>query len=611
MTADRDVDPMSSADVMAAVDGRTVPVAFLRAVAERGDAVALRWRAGDGWGQWTWTQYAERVARAAAGLKALGVVPGDRVVLMLRNIPEFHALDLAVMFCGATPVSIYNSSSAEQVRYLVGHCGATVGVVEDAGYLARFLEVRHELPTLRTLAVLNDVSPDVLAVPDHVIDARQILDHDPLDLATVVGDCQLDDMATLIYTSGTTGPPKAVMITHRNVAWTVESLLRCIGLDDLAGKRVVSYLPMAHIAERMTSHYQHVFVGYEVITCPDAGQIAGYLRDVRPNIVFGVPRVWEKIHAGVTAAMSADPEKAAQFAAGLEAAGPIVDDLAWGRATDEQRDTWQFLDDVGFRAIREMIGLDQCDLAITGAAPIPPAILRWYRAIGVPLSEIYGMSENSGPLTWAPWRVTAGTVGPAIPGCEVTLAADGEIIARGGNVFAGYLGDPEKTAEALDADGWLHTGDIGEIDANGYVRIVDRKKELIITAGGKNISPANLEAALKMIPLVGQAMAIGDQRPFVSALVVLDPETAAAWARAQGIDFESLLTLADDPHVVAMIDAALPGAMAGFNNAERVKKVRVLGEEWLPDTDLLTPTSKLKRRGIVARYGDEIEALYS
>ena len=611
MTAEGMVDPVSSADVMAAADGRTVPVAFLRTVAERGDAVALRWRTDDGWGQWTWTQYAERVARATAGLKSLGVVPGDRVVLMLRNIPEFHALDLAVMFCGATPVSIYNSSSAEQVRYLVGHCGAAVGIVEDAGYLARFLEVRHELPTLRTLAVVNDVSPDVLAVPDHVIDARQILDHDPLDLATVVGDCQLDDMATLIYTSGTTGPPKAVMITHRNVAWTVESLLRCIGLDDLAGKRVVSYLPMAHIAERMTSHYQHVFVGYEVITCPDASQIAAYLRDVRPNIVFGVPRVWEKIHAGVTAAMSADPEKAAQFAAGLEAARPIVDDLAWGRATDEQRDTWQFLDDVGFRAIREMIGLDQCDLAITGAAPIPPDILRWYRAIGVPLSEIYGMSENSGPLTWAPWRVAAGTVGPAIPGCEVTLADDGEIIARGGNVFAGYLGDPEKTGEALDADGWLHTGDIGEIDANGYVRIVDRKKELIITAGGKNISPANLEAALKMIPLVGQAMAIGDQRPFVSALVVLDPETAAAWARTQGIDFESLLTLADDPHVVAMIDAALPGAMAGFNNAERVKKVRVLGEEWLPDTELLTPTSKLKRRGIVARYRDEIEALYS
>ena len=237
-------------------------------------------------------------------------------------------------------------------------------------------------------------------------------------------------------------------------------------------------------------------------------------------------------------------------------------------------------------------------------------MLRWYRGIGVPLSEIYGMSENTGPLTWAPWQVKAGTVGPSIPGCEVTLADDGEIIARGGNVFVGYLGDDEKTAEALE-DGWLHTGDIGEIDDDGYLRIVDRKKELIITAGGKNISPANLEAALKMVPLVGQAMAIGDQRPFVSALVVLDPDAAPAWARSQGIEFDSLDDLADDPRVIAEIDAGVIEVMAGFNNAERVKKVRVLSEEWLPDTDLLTPTSKLKRRGVVARYGNEIESLYS
>ena len=599
---------MSSDELTAAVGDRTVATAFLETAAARGDAAALRWRQGDGWGEWTWVDYADRVARAAAGLQALGVSPGDRIVLMMRNIPEFHVLDLAAVFCGATSVSIYNSSSPEQIRYLVGHCGATLGIVEDAGYLSRFLEVRDELPALRTLGVLGE-RPD--GIPDDVLSAGEIFEHEPLDLHAAADSCAPDDLATLIYTSGTTGPPKAVMISHRNIAWTVESLLRCIDMEDLAGKRVVSYLPMAHIAERMTSHYQQIAVGYEVTTCPDPGQIAGYLRDVRPHIVFGVPRVWEKIHSGVMTAMAADPEKAAQFDAGLEAAAPIVDALAWDRATDEQRATWEFLDDVGFRSIRELVGLDQCELAISGAAPIPPDILRWYRAIGVPLSEIYGMSENSGPLTWAPWRIKAGTVGPAIPGCEVTLADDGEIIARGGNVFVGYLGDDTKTAEAIDDDGWLHTGDIGEIDAEGYVRIVDRKKELIITAGGKNISPANLEAALKMIPLVGQAMAIGDQRPFVSALVVLDPDAAPAWARSQGIEFGSVDELADDPRVVGEIEQGLTEAMADFNNAERVKKVRVLGEEWLPDTDLLTPTSKLKRRGIVARYGDEIESLYS
>jgi long-chain acyl-CoA synthetase len=600
---------IDSEELMAAAEGRTVPTAFLETAAKLADTVALRWRNDDDtWGEWTWSEYAERVARAAAGLKDLGVEAGDRVVLMLRNIPEFHVLDMAISFCAATSVSIYNSSSPDQIRYLVGHCEAKLGIVEDADFLARFLEVRDELPSLKTLVVLGD--PGESAPTDLVI-GTTILDHEPLDLASIVDLCRPDDLATLIYTSGTTGRPKAVMITHRNIAWTVESLLRCIDFDTFAGKRVVSYLPMAHIAERMTSHYQQAFVGYEVTTCPQPGEIAAYLREVRPNLVFGVPRVWEKIHAGVNAALSADPEKSAQFQAAVEAAIPIREAIAFDRATDEQLATWQFLDDVGFRAIRELIGLDQCELAISGAAPIPADILRWYQAIGVPLSEIYGMSENSGPMTWAAWRIKPGTVGPAIPGCEVALADDGEIICRGGNVFSGYLSDPEKTAEALDDEGWLHSGDIGEIDDDGYIRIVDRKKELIITAGGKNISPANLESALKMIPLVGQAMAIGDQRPFVSALVVLDPEVAPAWAKAHGIEFSTIDELALDERIIAEVEAGLDTVMADFNNAERVKRVRVLGAEWLPDSDLLTPTSKLKRRGVVARYADEIEGLYS
>jgi long-chain acyl-CoA synthetase len=251
------------------------------------------------------------------------------------------------------------------------------------------------------------------------------------------------------------------------------------------------------------------------------------------------------------------------------------------------------------------------ECAVTGAAPLPAEILTWFRCIGVPLSEIYGMSESSGPMTWTATRIKAGSVGPAVPGLEVKLAEDGEIICRGGNVFSGYFKAPDKTAEALDAEGWLHSGDIGEVDEDGYFRIVDRKKELIITAGGKNISPANLEAALKTIPLVGQACAIGDQRPFVSALVVLDPDVAPAWAQSQGIEFTDLADLATNPVVVAEVEKGVEEVMGQFNNAERVKKVRVLGEEWLPDSELLTPTSKLKRRGIHARYADEIESLYA
>ena len=587
------------------VAGQTIPERFLATAREHGGRTALRWKDADGaWHEWTYADYLDRVARAAAALADLGLTRGDRIVLMLRNIPEFHVLDMAAYFVGATPVSIYNSSSAEQVEYLVAHSGAVLGIVEDEGFLARFDAVRDRLPALRSLGVVHPV-----AGRGDLFTYDEVVAHEPIDLDAAVTVAQPDDLATVIYTSGTTGPPKGVMLSHFNVCWTVESLRETIQLDEYVGKRLVSYLPMAHIAERVVSHYQPAMLGFEVSCCPDPGLFAAYAGEVRPNVMFGVPRVWEKIYAGVTAALAGDPEKAQKFDEAVEAARPIVEKIDWGTATDEEVATWSFLDEVAFSQVRQLVGLDQLDLAITGAAPIPAELLSWFRAIGVPLSEVYGMSESSGPMTFTPTRVKAGTVGPAIAGCEVALAEDGEVICRGGNVFLGYLDNPEATADTLQ-DGWLHSGDIGEIDDDGYLRIVDRKKELIITAGGKNISPANLEAALKLIPLVGQACVIGDQRPFVSALVVLDPDVAPVWARQHGIDETDLRALAEHPDVVAAVEEGVREVMAGFNNAEAVKKVRVLGEEWLPDSELLTPTSKLKRRGVHARYEDEIAALY-
>jgi long-chain acyl-CoA synthetase len=600
---------VTSDEIMGLVEGQTIPGEFLKTAAANSAAVALRWMNDDGsWGEWTYDEYANRALEVAAGLRANGVGKGDHVVLMMRNIPQFHVVDMAAYMIGATPVSIYNSSSAEQVEYLVNHSGAVFAVVEDLGFLERFLKVRDQLPGLRGIAVLKD--PDGSA-PADVLPHAALHSHGSLDRDEAATTASPDDLATMIYTSGTTGPPKGVMLTHRNICWTVECLRRALPFDDYVGKRIISYLPMAHIAERMTSHYAGAFLGYEVTTCPEPTGVAGYLGHVRPNFVFGVPRVYEKVYAGVNAVLAADPEKSQKFAEALEAAEPIVQAMDWGTATQEQIDTYAFLDEVAFKPVRELLGVDQVECAVTGAAPLPAEILTWFRCIGVPLSEIYGMSESSGPMTWTATRIKAGSVGPAVPGCEVKLAEDGEIICRGGNVFAGYYKESEKTAEALDADGWLHSGDIGEVDEDGYFRIVDRKKELIITAGGKNISPANLEAALKMIPLVGQACAIGDQRPFVSALVVLDPEVAPAWATANGIEFADLNDLAANPVVVAEVEKGLAEVMAPFNNAERVKKVKVLGEEWLPDSELLTPTSKLKRRGIHAQYGDEIDSLYS
>jgi long-chain acyl-CoA synthetase len=564
--------------------GQTVPSRFLQTVRSRPDGVALRAKDGDGWREVTFAEYADAAGRVAGALRELGLARGDRVVLMMRNRPEFYVADMGALLVGATPISIYNSSAPEQVQYLAGHCDAKVAILEDVGYLERFLKVRSELPSLEHIVVMED--PDGVA-PEDVRSWDALLASEPVDLDTASKVAEPTDLATVIYTSGTTGPPKGVMLDHANVVWTAESLRLTLAHVAAEGRRLVSYLPMAHIAERMTSYYQQALLGYEVTTCPEASEIAAYLPQVRPEIFFAVPRVWEKVYAGVQAVVSADPQQKEAFERALETG-----------------------DDSVLRPVRELLGFDQTISAISGAAPIPVEIFQFFRALGVPLAEVYGLSECSGPMTFDAVEVRPGTVGRAIPGCEVELAEDGEVICRGGNVFRGYLNDPVKTADALDADGWLHSGDIGEIDADGYLKIVDRKKELIITAGGKNISPANLEAALKAFPLVGQACVIGDGRPFVSALLVLDPEVAPAWAKQHGIEGASVAELAEHADMLAEIEQSVVEANKRFSNVEQVKKFALLGEEWLPDSEELTPTMKLKRRGIHTKYAEVIEELY-
>ncbi|MBV8560697.1 MAG: long-chain fatty acid--CoA ligase [Acidimicrobiia bacterium] len=574
----------TSDELAAAVEGQTIAGEFAKTAARRADLTALRWRTPDGgWGELTWREYADRAARVAGGLAGLGVERGERVVLMLRNRPEFHVADIGTLLAGATPISIYNSSSPDQIQYLASHSDAVIAVVEDVEFLERLLKVRGELPLLRGVVVLDD--PDGLA-PDDVVPFESLLRADPVDIDAAAAGVDPGDLATVIYTSGTTGPPKGVMLSHFNICWTTESTRRAIGIP-VEGFRLVSYLPMAHIAERMVTHYFHVLDGTEVTSCPDPGQLAGYLRDVRPNYFFAVPRVWEKLYAGVHAALAADAEKQAAVQKAMDAGA--VDALA---------------------PLRDMIGLDECKVAFSGAAPIPLEVFMFFLKLGLPMSEIYGMSESCGPMTWEPFDVHPGTVGPPIPGCEVTLLDDGEVCCRGGNVFLGYLKDPARTAEVLDEEGWLHSGDIGVFDDSGYLKIVDRKKELIITAGGKNISPANIEAALKSFPLIGQACVIGDARPYVSALIVLDTDVAPAWAASRGIEAATMADLARHPDVRVEVERGVAEANARFSQVERVKRFSVLTEEWLPDSEELTPTMKLKRRGVLTKYAEEIEALY-
>jgi long-chain acyl-CoA synthetase len=572
-------------EIDAAIAGQTVPGLFTTTVGARPEEVALRWRspgAESATNALTWAEYADRACRVAAGLRALGVRPGQRIVLMMRNRPEFHYTDMGALLAGATPISIYNSSSPEQIEYLAGHSEAAAAIVGDVGMLERFLKVRSELPGLEKLILMDD--PDGLA-PADVVPFADLLGAAPVDLEAAAAAIQPEDLLTLIYTSGTTGPPKGVMITHHNLCWVVESMNRATG-EPLAGWRQVSYLPMAHIAERLLTHYFHVAEGTDVTCCPEPTELVSYLREVRPEHFLGVPRVWEKIHAGISAAMAADPDRQAAFQRALETG-----------------------DDSVLANVRAMVGLDGMRLALTGAAPIPRPVFDFFRALGVPLSEVYGLSECTGPMTWSR-DARPGTVGPPIPGQELKILDDGEVCCRGGNVFVGYLKDPERTAEVLDDEGWLHSGDIGRFDEAGYVQIVDRKKELIITAGGKNISPANLEAAIKSYPLIGQACVVGDGRAYITALIVLDPDVAPAWARSQGIDFDSLADLAAHPDVRAEVERCVAEANSRFSQVEQIKKVAILPTEWPPDSDELTPTMKLKRRGVLAKYADEIEALY-
>lgn len=466
------------------------------------------------------------------------------------------------------------------------------------------------MPLLKHIVVLDD--PDGLA-PSDVISFDSLLGADPVDLDEAVAIAKPEDLATVIYTSGTTGPPKGVMITHANVAWTIEAMQQAME-KDLTGSRLVSFLPMAHIAERMVTHYMLITNGYEVTTCPDPSLIAEYMREVHPQVFFAVPRVWEKLYAGIRQmAMSQGEERLALLDAGIQVGLQVARHRSEGTEVPaELREQWEAADAAGLSMVRGLVGLDACEFGFSGAAPIPLEVLEFFQGLGVPISEVYGMSENCGPMTWETKRVRLGTVGPALPGLELKLLEDGEVCCRGGNVVQGYLKDPERTAETFDSDGWLHSGDIGVLDEDGYLRIVDRKKELIITAGGKNVSPANVEAALKAFPLIGQACLIGDNKPYLTALIVLDPEITPAWATGRGIDASGgMPELAAHPDVIAEVERSVNEANKQFNNVEQVKRHTILATEWLPDSEELTPTMKLKRRGVHAKYAEEIASMYS
>ena len=586
----------------AGLDGRTACEAFQATAAAHPDRPAIRTR-GDGF-TCTWGEYAARVEAIATGLAAHGVRRGDTVALMLLNRPEFHFADAAVMHLGATPFSIYNTYTEEQIAHLVRDSATRVVITEQA-HAAKILAVRDAVDGLEEVVLVDDEPSQGAISLDQLVQ-----DGGSFDFEEAWRAVRPDDVLTLIYTSGTTGPPKGVQITHTNICETVRSYDELIQFPD--GGRIVSYLPMAHVAERNVSHYLPMLCGFTITCCPDAREVMEYMPEVRPTWFFAVPRIWEKLKAGLEQTLAAAPEKerlATQKA--LEAALEKVRLEQRGEEVPEQlAAAVARADDQIFSKLRKGLGLDQVEACNVGAAPTPPEVIEFFHALGVPLSELWGMSETTGAGTCnPPERIKIGTIGPPAPGVEIKLAEDGEIMIKGPVVMKGYRNLPEKTAEAFTDDGFLLTGDIGEFDEDGYLRIVDRKKELIITAQGKNLSPANIEARLKQIPLVSQAVAIGDARKYISALLTLDPEATKAWAREHGIDGD-LATLAESDELVAEVQRGLDVANQDLARVEQVKRFAILPADWEPGGDELTPTMKLKRKPIVEKYANQIEALY-
>ncbi len=552
----------------------------------------------------SWAELRDRVARIAGGLAKLGVGKGDTVALMLNNRPEFFALDLAVVSLGGVPFSIYQTSSPEQVAYVVSDAGARVAVIESM-FDEVFQKARQDLADVEHLVVIDGDGGD------HTLAELEDLDpgFDPTDSAEDLGP---DDLLTLIYTSGTTGPPKGVQLSHRNLMSLIGSVEHILDFPERHAK-VISWLPAAHIAERAANYYLPVIKGPAIHVCPDPRKIVEFLPTVNPTWFFAVPRIWEKLKSGLEANLAQLPdEQRVPAQKGLEAAIQKVRlEQAGEEVPSQLAAAVAAADEQLFAGLRQSLGFADAIAVSVGAAPTPLEVLEFFHAIGIPIGELWGMSETCGVGTFnPPEKVKLGTVGPPLPGVEVRLAEDGEVMVRGPSVMPGYRNLPEKTAEAFDNE-WLLTGDIGELDSDGYLRIVDRKKELIINAAGKNMSPANIEAKLKTAsPLIGQAVAIGDGRPFNVALITLDPDFAPGWAASQGIEEKTLEELAGEEKMIAAVQAAIEEANSKMARVEQIKKFKLLTTDWAPGGDELTPTMKLKRKPIDQKYMEEIEALY-
>ena len=588
---------------------KTVMQVLETTVSRHGGEPAMKVQQGSDWKTTTWREYDRQARQAARGFIKLGLQKGQGVSIIGRDRPEWFVADVGAILAGGVPAGIYTTCSPQQCQYITDHCDAAVTVVEDAEQLAKLQEVRDELPGLQAIVMMDgsDDAEDVYSWDELLALGDEVPAE---ELQARMDDQQPGDLCTLIYTSGTTGPPKAVMMSHNNLTWTTATLLEEVGGTYGPGDSVVCYLPLSHIAEQVVGLHVPMAIGGCSWFCPDLERLGETLREVRPTIFLAVPRVWEKIQAKITAAAVQNSRLKRKIGAWARKVG-----LAAGYADQRGKPRplcYPVANKLVFSKVRALLGLDRCRIAVSSAAPISVDTLEFFLSLGIPICEVYGMSEATGPGTISlPDSYRTGSVGRALKGTEIKVAENGEVCMRGPHVFLGYLKNEEATAEALDDDGWLHSGDVGEIDAKGFVKITDRIKELIITAGGKNIAPQLIEGNLKSIPVVAQAVVIGDKRKFLSALLTLDPERVQLEAKEAGSTARTTAEAAACDTFCAHVQKQVDEVNNRLSRVEAIRKVVILPEELTIDSDELTPTLKLKRRVINEKYAEQIEGIYT
>ncbi|MDO8450238.1 MAG: long-chain fatty acid--CoA ligase [Rhodoferax sp.] len=598
--------------------GETIPAIFWNAVKQRGPNVWMRQKHLGLWRSWTWNQTAEAVREIAGGLMSLGFAQGDCASILANTVVEWVWADLAVLSCGGVSNGIYPTDAPSQVHYLCEDSRTTVLFVEDDEQLDKALEVRDRLPGLRKIVVfdmegLRDLDdPGIISLDDLRALGRQYLAQHPDELQRRVDACQPEDLAILVYTSGTTGKPKGAMHLHAGLVYTVRGFNTLIAQDERDER--MCFLPLCHIAERMGGEYFALYTGTKLNFVENPETIPENVREIAPTVFTGVPRVWEKFYSGVMISLKeAGAVQQAAYAWSIGVGTEIANKVLAGEAVSGWlKLKFNIAQWLALNNVRKLIGIHQARFLVTGAAPISPDLVRWYLALGVPMLEVWGMTETCGASTGVPAdRMRPGSIGPAASFNEVKLdPATGEILVRGKNVFAGYLNLPEKTAETIDKDGWLHTGDVGVMDADGYFRITDRMKDIIITAGGKNVTPSELENDLKFSPYITDAVVIGDKRPYLTVIIMIDQENVEKFAQDQDVPFSNYASLTRSPQVQELIQSEIDRVNKKFARVEQIKKFFLLENQLTAEDEELTPTMKLKRKLVEKKYAAQIEAMY-